>query len=104
MLRETLDLLRRRFADDDVTDGYRKDGPVSVANFELGEGVASAPSERRNRTTLGTNRIGGGVAIKAISVGMNKHLDATIPEPGGARRGATALWALFTHTLEGLAG
>jgi helicase len=43
------------------------------------------------------------VAIKAIFVGINKHLDATIPELGGARRDATALWALFTDTVEGLA-
>lgn len=44
------------------------------------------------------------MAIKAIFVGINKHLDATIPELGGARRDATALWALFTDTVEGLAG
>jgi hypothetical protein len=33
------------------------------------------------------------VAIKAIFVGINKHLNATIPELSGARRDATALWA-----------
>jgi hypothetical protein len=33
-----LDILRRRFATDEATEGYRKDGPVSVAKFELGEG------------------------------------------------------------------
>ncbi|MGB5103337.1 MAG: antitoxin [Steroidobacteraceae bacterium] len=38
VVREALDVLRRRFADDDATEGYRKDGPVSVAKFELGEG------------------------------------------------------------------
>jgi len=42
------------------------------------------------------------VAIKAIFVGINKHLDAAIPELSGARRDATALWALFTDTVEGL--
>jgi hypothetical protein len=42
------------------------------------------------------------VAIKAIFIGINKHLDATIPELSGARRDATALWALFTDTVEGL--
>jgi len=31
------------------------------------------------------------VAIKAIFVGINKHLDTTIPELGGARCDATAL-------------
>jgi len=43
------------------------------------------------------------VAIKAIFVGINKHLDAAIPELSGARRDAMALWALFTDTVEGLA-
>jgi hypothetical protein len=38
VIREGLDVLRRRFASDQATEGYRKDGPVSVAKFELGEG------------------------------------------------------------------
>lgn len=42
------------------------------------------------------------MAIKAIFVGINKHLDAAIPELNGARRDAMALWALFTDTVEGL--
>lgn len=41
VIREALDVLRRRFADDGATEGYRKDGPVSVAKFELGEGQDS---------------------------------------------------------------
>ena len=44
------------------------------------------------------------MAIKAIFVDINKHLDTSIPELGGARRDATALWALFTDTIEGLSG
>jgi hypothetical protein len=44
------------------------------------------------------------MAIKAIFVGINKHLDTSIPELGGARRDATAPWALFTDTIEGLSG
>jgi helicase len=44
----------------------------------------------------------GNMAIKAIFVGINKHLDAGIPELSGARRDATALWALFTDTIDGL--
>lgn len=44
------------------------------------------------------------MAIKAIFVGINKYLDTSIPELGGARRDATALWALFTDTIEGLSG
>jgi replicative superfamily II helicase len=40
------------------------------------------------------------VAIKAVFVGINKHIDPTVPELSGARRDATALWALFTDTIE----
>ena len=43
------------------------------------------------------------MALKAIFVGINKHLDTAIPELSGARRDAMALWALFTDTVEGLA-
>ena len=34
----SLSILRSRFTNDEKTEGYRKDGPVSVAKFELGEG------------------------------------------------------------------
>ena len=37
VIQEALRILRQHFAPDDRTDGYRKDGPVSVAKFELGE-------------------------------------------------------------------
>jgi hypothetical protein len=37
VIEEALGILRKRFADDDQTEGYRKDGAVSVATFELGE-------------------------------------------------------------------
>jgi ATP-dependent DNA helicase len=43
------------------------------------------------------------VTIKALFVGVNKHLDTTIPELSGARRDATALWALFSDTIPDLA-
>ena len=43
------------------------------------------------------------MAVKAIFVGVNRYLDPAIPELGGARRDALALWALFTDTIEGLA-
>jgi hypothetical protein len=36
-IRAALELLRRRFVDDQGTEGYRKDGPVAVATFELGQ-------------------------------------------------------------------
>jgi len=47
LFRESLDILRRRFAHDDVTEGYRKDGPVSVAKFEFGDG--EDPDQREAR-------------------------------------------------------
>jgi len=39
--------------------------------------------------------------IKGVFVGINKHIDVTIPELNGARRDATALWALFTDSIDG---
>jgi hypothetical protein len=45
--REALDILRRRFTDDEATEGYRKDGPVAVARFELGEGQEPELREAR---------------------------------------------------------
>lgn len=38
VVKNALDVLRARFAQVGVTEGYRKDGPVAVAKFELGEG------------------------------------------------------------------
>jgi hypothetical protein len=37
VVRKALDVLRNRFAQEPSVDGYRKDGPVAVARFELGE-------------------------------------------------------------------
>ena len=37
VVKRTLNIIARRFADDNKTEGYRKDGPVAVAKFELGE-------------------------------------------------------------------
>lgn len=43
----SLEILRNRFVQDGKTEGYRKDGPVSVAKFELGEG--DEPEQREAR-------------------------------------------------------
>ncbi|MCW8207536.1 antitoxin [Verminephrobacter aporrectodeae subsp. tuberculatae] len=43
----SLAILRSRFAGDERTEGYRRDGPVSVAKFELGEG--DGPEQREAR-------------------------------------------------------
>jgi hypothetical protein len=40
-------ILRRRFCDDEAAPGFRKDGPVAVARFELGEGNEPELRERR---------------------------------------------------------
>lgn len=37
------------------------------------------------------------MAIKAIFVGIKKHLDPSIPELSGARRDATSFWPLLTE-------
>lgn len=47
VVREALDILRRRFADEEATEGYRKDGPVAVAKFELGDGDEADQREAR---------------------------------------------------------
>ena len=47
VIREGLDVLRRRFANDEATEGHRKDGPVAVAKFELGEGPDADLREAR---------------------------------------------------------
>lgn len=38
VIQRALDLLHARFAQSGSVEGYRKDGPVAVAKFELGEG------------------------------------------------------------------
>ena len=48
VIKASLAILRNRFTQDDKTEGYRKDGPVSVAKFELGEG--DEPEQREART------------------------------------------------------
>lgn len=42
-----LAVLHQRFASGETAEGYRKDGPVSVAKFELGEGHAPELREAR---------------------------------------------------------
>ena len=47
VLRNALAILRNRFARDHTVEGYRKDGPVAVARFELGEGDEADQREAR---------------------------------------------------------
>jgi len=47
VIQAALEILRQRFAQDENTEGYRKDGPVAVAKFELGEGDEPAQREAR---------------------------------------------------------
>lgn len=47
VIRNALAILRTRFVRDDKVEGYRKDGPVAVAKFELGEG--EEPEQREAR-------------------------------------------------------
>ena len=47
VIQAALVILRNRFVQDDLTEGYRKDGPVSVAKFELGE--SDEPEQREAR-------------------------------------------------------
>jgi len=47
VVNNALELLRARFAQGGETEGYRKDGPVAVAKFELGE--SDEPEQREAR-------------------------------------------------------
>lgn len=47
VINASLEILRKRFAQDEKTECYRKDGPVSVAKFELGE--SNEPEWRETR-------------------------------------------------------
>ena len=43
------------------------------------------------------------MALRAVFVGINKHRDPGIPELTGATKDATAVWALFKDSVEGIA-
>ncbi len=47
VIEDALAILRNRFAQDNQIEGYRKDGPVSVAKFELGESDEAEQHEGR---------------------------------------------------------
>lgn len=47
VIQKAIEILRRRFAHENQTEGYRKDGPVAVAKFELGE--SDEPAQREGR-------------------------------------------------------
>ena len=47
VIRDCLSILRKRFAGDDAVEGYRKDGPVAVAHFELGRSNETEQREAR---------------------------------------------------------
>ena len=47
VISDCLSILRNRFVRDDEVEGYRKDGPVAVARFELGEGDEAFQREAR---------------------------------------------------------
>lgn len=42
------------------------------------------------------------MATKTIFVSLYRHLDPETPVPSGARRDATASWAHFANTTDGL--
>ena len=47
VVKRALEILRTRFATNGDTEGYRKDGPVAVARFELGEAEKPGQHEAR---------------------------------------------------------
>lgn len=47
VIEEALGIMRKCFTDDDEMEGYRRDGPVAVAKFELGEAEDDETREAR---------------------------------------------------------
>ena len=47
VIEEVLGILKTRFTDDDIMEGYRKDGPVAVARFERGDAEDAETREAR---------------------------------------------------------
>lgn len=47
VISQALEVLRTRFVQEEKVEGYRKDGPVAVAKFELGEGEDPSIREAR---------------------------------------------------------
>ena len=43
------------------------------------------------------------MALRAVFIGINRHRDPSIPELTGAANDATALWALFQDSVDGIA-
>lgn len=39
--------------------------------------------------------------LRAGFIGIDRHLDPQVPDLSGARRDATALWALFADSIDG---
>ena len=62
----TLEVLRRRFAGDGRIEGHRKDGPVSVAKFELGE---DGELERREPRLLRQRQVSAIVEQLLVTIG-----------------------------------
>ena len=57
VIQDALRILRDRFAGDEQVEGYRKDGPVAVARFEVGEGNDPDQREYRLRRQRETNDV-----------------------------------------------
>ncbi len=55
VVRSALEVLARRFCDDDRAEGYLKDGPVAVARFEAGDGDEDGAA--RDRRLLRQRRV-----------------------------------------------
>jgi hypothetical protein len=91
-IRDGRDVLRRRFAKDETIEGYRKDGPVSVAKFELGEGseleLREARVLRRRQAIDLIDRLLAGIGhVNRVPV------HARFPDWGSNRTGRLPAWA-----------
>jgi hypothetical protein len=85
VVKHCVELLRKHFASDEKTEGYKKDGPVMVANFELEESGTRENRILRQRIVadameLFFNSLGSTVADAAAQTPVSEA-----PSPDGGR-------------------
>ena len=68
VIRDCLSILRNRFVWDDEVEGFRKDGPVAVARFELGEG---GEADQREARVLRQREVSGVIEELLARIGLD---------------------------------
>jgi|SRR5579863_751493 len=82
VIRKALEILRRRFSQEPKIEGYLKDGPVSVAKFEVGESEEPVQRERR---TLRQRQASSTVDQLLATIDIPPEIGLTCRAPYGER-------------------